>query len=133
MRSSTAGYVKKNLKTEVADGAKKYGVKGQEMHHINKDLGLKQSGVSYQKFAPGHRIGFAHKHTEQEEIYAVIAGGGRMKLDDDIIDLVPLDVVAVPKEVTRAIEAGDEGIEFIVFGSPVTGNDRGEMFPGWWV
>ena len=127
-----AEFTKKNLKTEVEDGAKKYGVKGQEMHHINKDLGLKQSGISYQKFDPNHRIGFGHSHAEQEEIYVVIRGGGRMKLDDEIIDLTELDAVAVPKEITRAIEAGGDGIEFLVFGSPVTGNDPGKMVQGWW-
>lgn len=127
-----AKHTKKNLKKDVENAAAKLGVKGHAMHAATKDLDLKNGGVSYQKTEPGHKTPFGHYHKEQEEIYVIIGGSGRIKLDDEVIELAHMDAVRVPKEVTRQIEAGSDGIEFIVFGSPVTGNDRGEIVPDWW-
>lgn len=63
----------------------------------------------------------------------VIRGGGRMKLDDEIVELGELDAVPVPPEVVRNIEAGSGGIEVIAVGAPLTEADRGEMLQSWWV
>jgi len=97
-------------------------------------LGLEKSGLSFQRLAPNFRMPFGHKHKQQEEVYVVVCGSGRLKLDDEIVDVKELDVVRVPGEVMRAFEAGPDGIEVLAFGAPNTGppQEDAEMQPGWW-
>ena len=44
---------------------------------------------------PGKRQPFAHRHEEAEEIYVVLSGSGRVKLDDEIVDLGTMDAIRV--------------------------------------
>lgn len=75
-----------------------------------------QTGFSLHRVKPGQRQGFAHRHDAAEEIYVVVSGAGRMKLDDDVIDVRPLDAVRVAPSVVRAFEAGSDGLEVLAFG-----------------
>ena len=124
-----------NLK-DVPDMAPKFGfAPNLEARFASGALELEKSGVSYQRLAPGFRIPFGHRHSEQEEIYVVIRGGGRMALDDEVIELRELDAVRVPPEVSRAIEGGPDGIEYLAYGAPRTGEAAAkdaEQLPGWW-
>ena len=61
----------------------------------------------------------------------MLAGSGRMKLDDEVIELARLDAIRVSPGVMRAFEADDDGLEILVF-SPRREDDRGEIVPGWW-
>lgn len=78
---------------------------------------------------PGQREAFAHRHRTAEEIYVVLSGSGAVKLDDDLVDLAPLDSVRV-SPVARAFQAGPEGLEVLVFGPHVDGD--GEMVQDFW-
>ncbi len=80
--------------------------------------------------APEQCSPFGHKHENAEEVYVVIAGSGRMKLDEEIIEVSELDAIRVSPEVVRAFEAGPEGIEILAVGSRHDGD--GEIIPGWW-
>jgi quercetin dioxygenase-like cupin family protein len=60
----------------------------------------------------------------------VLAGDGRIKLDDDIIALRPLDSIRMAPGVTRMLEAGPDGLEVLAFG-PRHENDA-EMVQGFW-
>ena len=51
-----------------------------------KHLDSDHLGVSYFRYGPAFRAPFGHRHREQEEAYVVVAGSGRMKLDDDIVE-----------------------------------------------
>jgi mannose-6-phosphate isomerase-like protein (cupin superfamily) len=127
-----AGYQLENLK-DVEDSAPKFGLAPKlEARFARAALGLERSGLSYQRLAPNFRIPFGHKHEQQEEVYIVVSGGGRMKLDDEIVELRQWDAVRVAAETTRNFEAGPEGAELIVFGAPATPPGDGEMTPGWW-
>ena len=70
------------------------------------------------RYAPNLRSPGAHRHREQEEAYVVVAGGGRVRLDDEIRELRRWDVVRVAPAVVRAFEAGPEGLELIAVGGP---------------
>ena len=59
-------------------------------------------------------------------------GGGRAKLDEEIVELRPLDALRVAPEVTRAFEAGPEGLELLAFGGGEGGTQDAEVEPGWW-
>jgi mannose-6-phosphate isomerase-like protein (cupin superfamily) len=95
-------------------------------------LELENSGLSYQRLAPSYRAPFGHKHGEQEELYVVLGGGGRVKLDDEIVELRRWDVIRVPSQTMRNFEAGPDGLELLAFGAPSNGNKDVEQTPGWW-
>lgn len=125
------GYTHKSL-TEVEDSAPKFGFgEHQEARFAQEDLDAEETGVAYHRVKPGKRQGFGHRHEHAEEVYVVVRGSGRVKLDDEIVDLVELDAVRVSGGVTRQFEAGEEGLDILAFG-PHHEDDRGEIVPGWW-
>jgi mannose-6-phosphate isomerase-like protein (cupin superfamily) len=95
-------------------------------------LELENSGLSYLRVAPGFRLPFGHKHKNQEEIYVLVSGAARMKIEDEVKDLEPWDAVRVHKDTMRSMEAGDEGAEFLIVGAPNTGPGDAEVVQGWW-
>lgn len=125
-----ASYTLKKL-TDVEDSAPKFGYgEIQEVRFAGGDLEAEQTGVSHHRVKAGRRQGFAHKHENAEEIYVVLAGSGRVKLDDDVLELEALDAVRVAPGVIRRFEAGPEGIELLVFGPRHEGD--GELLHDWW-
>lgn len=115
-------YAKKNLR-DVEDMAAKRGLSdAQEARFPRQDLGAEQTGINYLTVKSGQREAFAHRHREAEEIYVVLAGSGRVKLDDELVDLEPLDVVRVSPGATRSFEAGPDGLEVLVVGPHVEGD-----------
>jgi mannose-6-phosphate isomerase-like protein (cupin superfamily) len=109
-------YTIKNLR-EVDDLAPRFGFEElQEARFPREDLGSETVGLAFHRVKPGRRQAFAHRHDQAEEIYAVLSGRGRMKLDDDIIEVQPMDAIRVAPTVARAFEAGDDGLEVLVFG-----------------
>jgi mannose-6-phosphate isomerase-like protein (cupin superfamily) len=127
------GYTYKNLRTDVDDSAPRFGLgDSMEAHFARNALDCERSGISYQKLGPGFRVPFGHSHAEQEEIYVVLSGSGRARLDDEFVDLEPLDALRISPSTVRAIEAGPDGIELIAFGAPRTPENDAQMLPGWW-
>jgi mannose-6-phosphate isomerase-like protein (cupin superfamily) len=127
-----SGYTKANLKTEVEDAAPKFGLSpGLEFRYGQRALELEQTGASYMKIAPSFRQPFGHVHGAQEEVYIVVSGSVRVKLDDDIVELGPFDTVRIGPGVTRCVEGGPEGAELILFGAPKLDGDA-EVIQGWW-
>jgi mannose-6-phosphate isomerase-like protein (cupin superfamily) len=102
----------------------------QEARFPREDLGAEQTGVNYLTIKPDQREAFAHRHGEAEEVYVVLAGSGRVKLDDELIDLTRLDAVRVSPGTARSFEAGPDGLEVLIFGPRVEGD--GEMVPDFW-
>jgi mannose-6-phosphate isomerase-like protein (cupin superfamily) len=97
-----------------------------------KHLDSEHLGVSYFRYGPGFRPSIAHSHREQEEAYVVVNGSGRIKLNDDIVDLRQWDVVRIAPTTIRAIEAGPEGIEFIAVGADRPEGGDGVRAQDWW-
>ena len=118
---------------EVEDMAPKFGyAPDMESRFARKPLGLTKQGLSLFRLAPGFRVPFGHRHAEQEEVYVVVAGSARIKLDDEIVELREWDAIRVPGETTRNLEAGPDGAEIIAIGAPDTDGKDAEMLPGWW-
>ena len=127
-----ADYTVVNLK-EVEDQAPKFGLSPQlEARMARVALGLENSGVSYQRLAPNFRVPFGHKHKNQEEIYVLVSGSARVKLDDEVVELKPFDAVRVAKDTMRSFEAGPDGAEFIAIGAPNTGPGDADVVQDWW-
>src|SRR5688572_4091816 len=99
-----ADYTLVNLK-DVEDQAPKFGhAPNLEARFARGALGLERCGLSYQRLAPNFRGPFGHHHTEQEEIYVILSGGGRVKLEEEIVEVQALDALRVPPHTTRAFE-----------------------------
>jgi mannose-6-phosphate isomerase-like protein (cupin superfamily) len=123
-------YGKVNLQ-EVEDSAARHGLSDkQEARFARSDLGAEQTGLNYLIVKPSQHEAFAHVHREAEEIYVVLSGSGRVKLDDELVELKPLDAVRVGPGVTRCFEAGGEGLTVLVFGPRVEGD--AEIVQGFW-
>lgn len=124
------GWTRVNLKRDVEDMAPRFGyAPNMEARFAAGSLGLERSAVSYQRIAPGFRIPFGHSHKQQEELYVFISGGGRLRLDDEILEVEALDAVRVAPEVVRGFEAGPDGAELLAFGAPSTGPPAGDAVP----
>lgn len=127
-----AGHTVRNLK-ELEDSARQYGLSpSMEARFAREPLDSEQSGLSYQRLAPGFRQPFGHRHKEQEEIYVVLSGAGRIKLDDEVLRLRQWDTVRIGPGTMRQLEAGPEGLEFLAFGAPSVGSGDAEVVEGWW-
>ena len=128
-----AGYTKVNLRDDVDDQGPNFGFEGKmEARMARVPLELEQSGVSLLGLAPNFRIPFAHRHKTQEEVYVLIRGSVRVKLEDEVVDLKPYDALRVHKDTMRGFEAGPEGAEMLAVGAPHTGPGDADMVNDWW-
>jgi mannose-6-phosphate isomerase-like protein (cupin superfamily) len=107
-------------------------VPGVEGRFARKHLDSEHLGVSYFRYPPSFRTPFGHRHREQEEAYVVVGGSGRIKLDDEIVELRRWDVVRVAPEIVRGFESGPEGLEMIAVGADRPEDGDGEMVADWW-
>ena len=121
----------KNLR-EVYDAAAKGGFgETQEARFAHGDLDAESTGLSFHRVKPGKRQAFAHKHENAEEVYVVISGSGRIKIDDEVIDIQPLDAIRVSPGAVRQVEGGEDGVEYLAFGPRHDGD--GELIrEGFW-
>lgn len=130
------GFTRKNLKDDLEDvGANFGGSPDLEFRLATQALELEQSGLGYQRVPPGRRFPYGHTHHRQEEVYVVLGGSGRMKLDDEIVELRQWDAVRVAPGTWRGYEAGPEGLEILVVGAPNLGEDPRADVEGqrdWW-
>jgi mannose-6-phosphate isomerase-like protein (cupin superfamily) len=92
-----------------------------------------QVGVSRFSYEPGARMPFAHRHGVQEEVYVVVAGSGRAKLDDEIVEMRMWDVLRVAPQVIRSFEAGPDGMEMICVGGQRPKGGDSQRFDDIWV
>jgi quercetin dioxygenase-like cupin family protein len=128
-----ADYTVLNLKRDVEDSGERFGyAPNMEARFARTPLNLEKSGISYFKLAPGFRVPFGHRHAEQEEIYVVLSGTARVRLDDEVLELNEMDAVRIPVSTTRGFEAGPDGVEILAFGAPDTDNKDIEMDQEFW-
>jgi len=102
-----------------------------EARFPRRELGCEIGAVGLETLGPGFRTPFGHKHARQEELYVIVNGSGRVKIEDEILDLRQWDVVRVGRNTMRNFEAGPDGLEVLAFGAPI-GDDDSEIVPGWW-
>ena len=120
-----------NIK-ELEDQAVKFGLSPNvEARFGRKATDAKQGGFSYQRLAPNYRQQFGHKHEGQEEVYVILRGSARVKVEDEIVELGPYDAVRIGMDTMRGVEAGPEGVEYIAFGAGEDPKDA-EMVQDWW-
>ena len=123
-----SGYTTTNLK-DVENQAPKFGMPAElEARFARTALEGDTLGLSHLKLAPGFRMPFGHKHEGQEEVYVVLRGSARIKVDDEIVEAGELDAIRFDKNTMRAVEAGPDGVEYLAFGAGDDPSDA-EMVP----
>jgi mannose-6-phosphate isomerase-like protein (cupin superfamily) len=123
-------YAKTNLRA-VEDSAAEHGLSDtQEARFPRAVLGAEQVGLNFLTIKPSKREAFAHRHHDAEEVYVILSGSGRVKLDDELVDLQELDAVRVAPGAARSFEAGPDGLEVLIFGPHVEGDS--EMVDSFW-
>jgi len=127
-----ANYTKLNLRGEIEDQAPKFGMTEMEFRSARVPLEMQNAGLSFLRVAPNYRVPFGHHHKTQEEVYILVNGSARLKLDDDVIEMKPWDAVRIHKDTMRNFEGGPEGAEIIAFGAPNVGSGDGPMTQDWW-
>ena len=125
------GYTKRNLR-ESQDMAPRFGHdEVQEARFPWRELEAERTGFALLRVKPGRRQTFAHRHGEAEEIYVVLSGSGRFKLDDELVEVGELDAVRIAPGVTRSAEAGPDGLEYLALG-PHHEGDAEIITEGFW-
>jgi mannose-6-phosphate isomerase-like protein (cupin superfamily) len=126
----------RNLKVDLEDvGSVFDGAPDLEFRMATKALELEHCGLTYQRVPPSYRFPYGHTHRTQEEVYVVVGGSGRMKVDDEIVELTQWDAVRVPPGMWRGYEAGPDGLELLVIGAPHLGESPRDDVEGtrdWW-
>ena len=126
-----ADYTHVNLKDDVENASERFGLApDMEARFARKPAGLRGGGFSYQKLAPSFRPPVAHRHRTHEEVYVVVAGSGRVKIEDEVRDVRQWDAIRCAPEVARGFEAGPNGLELLVIGYGESGD--AEMLPDFW-
>jgi mannose-6-phosphate isomerase-like protein (cupin superfamily) len=123
-------YTVANLK-EIDDSAGEH-APSLEAHFARSHLDSEHLGVTYFRYGPGFRSPMGHSHRQQEEVYVVIGGSGRIKVNDEIVELRRWDVVRVAPSTVRALEGGPDGLEVIAVGSDRPEGGDGVAAPDWW-
>ncbi len=103
-----------------------------EWRFAREALQSTELGVSRFTYEPGARMPWGHRHRVQEEVYVVVAGSGRAKLDDEVFELSEWDVVRVAPSVARSFEAGPEGLDVICIGSRRPEQGDNELVENFW-
>jgi len=124
-------YTKQNL-NEVEDQAPNFGMPTEmEARFARTALEVETLGLSMFTLAPNFRVPFGHKHEGQEEVYVVLRGSARIKVEDEIVEVGPYDAIRFDMDTMRDVEAGPEGVEYLAFGAGDDPRDA-EMVQDWW-
>jgi mannose-6-phosphate isomerase-like protein (cupin superfamily) len=124
-------YTKTNLR-DVENQAPNFGMPEEmEARFARSAIEGETLGLTHMKLAPGFRIPFGHKHADQEEVYVVVRGSARVKVDDEVVELEEWDAIRFAKDTMRNMEAGPEGVEYLAFGAGDDPRDA-EMVQDWW-
>ena len=105
---------------------------GGAVKKVRRALGARAFGFNYITL-PAGVAGHEHDHAEegQEEVYVVVRGSGRIKVEDEVVELEEWDAIRIGEDTMRNVEAGPDGIEFLAFGAGEDAQEV-EMVPHWW-
>lgn len=94
---------------------------------LAKQLDSKLLGARLWRLAPGE-WSTRHRHREQTELYVVLEGTGRMRVDSELLTLAPLSAVLVEPDGVRQV-FNDTAAEqlWLVVGTPVEAANTLEM------
>jgi quercetin dioxygenase-like cupin family protein len=85
---------------------------------LAKQLEANTLGARLWRLHPG-QASTRHRHFEEHELYVLLEGIGRIRVDDELLTLEPLSAVLVePEHVRQVFNDTDENALWLVVGSP---------------
>jgi uncharacterized cupin superfamily protein len=100
---------------------------GVENTDLGRQLEARQLGARFWRLKPG-QASTRHRHLDQEELYLLVEGSGRIRVDDDLLTLKPLDTVLVePGSVRQVFNDTDADQLWFVAGAPPEAANTLEM------
>jgi quercetin dioxygenase-like cupin family protein len=96
---------------------------------LAKQLGAEGMGARLWRLRPG-QASTRHRHRDTVELYVVLEGAGRIRVDDDLLELPRLSALLVQPESVRQMfnDTAEEAL-WIVFGAPPESANTLEMSP----
>jgi uncharacterized cupin superfamily protein len=96
---------------------------------LAKQLGAADMGARLWRLAPG-QASTRHRHLRQTELYVVLEGTGRIRVEDDVLTLAPLSTLLVgPDTVRQVFNDTARDVLWLVVGTPVEAANTLEMTP----
>lgn len=96
---------------------------------LAKQLGATQLGARLWRLQPG-QASTRHRHLEQEELYLLLEGRGRIRVDEQLLELAPMDTLLIAADSTRQVfNDTDAEALWLVVGAPPELADTLEMSP----
>ena len=94
---------------------------------LAKQLSARSLGARLWRLRPG-QASTRHRHFSQEELYVLLEGAGRMRVDGDLLGLAPLDTVLIePESIRQIFNDTDADQLWLVVGAPSEGANTLEM------
>jgi quercetin dioxygenase-like cupin family protein len=85
---------------------------------LAKQLEASSLGARLWRLRPGEASS-KHRHQRQEELYVLLEGRGRIRIDEEALELVPLDSLLVePGAVRQVFNDTDQEALWLVVGAP---------------
>ena len=96
---------------------------------LAKQLGTDQLGARLWRLAPG-QSSTLHRHVIQHELYVVLEGTGRIRVDGDLLTLDPLSSLVVEPETVRQVfkDTATDAL-WLVVGAPMEAANTLAMTP----
>ena len=94
---------------------------------LAKQLGADTLGARLWRLRPG-QASTRHRHFEQHELYVVLEGTGRIRVNEELLTLEPLSALVVDPEHARQIfNDTDTDALWLIVGAPPEGANTLEM------
>jgi uncharacterized cupin superfamily protein len=85
---------------------------------LGRQLGAETLGARFWRLRPG-QASTKHRHYTTVELYVVIEGTGRIRVEDDLLELPRMSALLVgPETVRQVFNDTDEDVLWLVFGTP---------------
>jgi uncharacterized cupin superfamily protein len=102
---------------------------GVENTNLAEQLGAETMGARLWRLHPG-QASTKHRHRETSELYVLLEGSGRLRVDEELLTLEPLDTVLVgPEHVRQPFNDTDADQLWLVVGAPPEAANTLEMTP----
>jgi uncharacterized cupin superfamily protein len=88
---------------------------------LGGQLGASALGARMWRLEPG-KASTKHRHFQQEELYVLLEGSGRVRVDEEVLTLAPLDALLVePESVRQLFNDTDAEQLWLIVGAPAEG------------
>src|ERR687886_603641 len=87
-----------------------------DMRILRGALGCEHIGVSYLRFGPGWQLTLGHRHPAGEEVYVLVEGRARIKVEDEIHEMRAPSAIRIRGDRLRAVRPQGHGTSSFVGG-----------------